>query len=297
MSFRLLRYSSPQGPRAAILVANRVYDLAGRLPAAAHVDANDVVSLLQNWQSVEPLLRRLASEVDGKGRAVEGLTLEAPLVPGNIYCAAANYFDHYREMHNGKERVKGAMAPYFFQKSTRSVAGATAPIALPRMAKNLDWEAEIVAVIGKRARHVPASEALQHVAGYCVGNDLSLRDLLVREDWPVVRTDWLASKSFEGGAPLGPWITPASEVPDPQRLKIDTWVNSQLEQDTSSKEMIYTVAEQIEFLSARFALEPGDVIFTGTGGGVGEAKGRFMKPGDVCKVTIESLGTIENRIA
>jgi 2-keto-4-pentenoate hydratase/2-oxohepta-3-ene-1,7-dioic acid hydratase in catechol pathway len=297
MSFRLLRYASPQGPRAAILVDSRVYDLADRLPATAGVDANSVVSLLQHWQTVEPRLRKLASEVDGSGVPLDGLTLESPLVPGNIYCAAANYYDHYREMHGGKERVKEALAPYFFQKSTRGAVGAAATVVKPKRAQHLDWEAEIVAVIGKRARDVQASAALSHVAGYCVGNDLSLRDLLIREDWPVVRTDWLASKSFEGGAPMGPWITPASEVPDPQRLKINTWVNGQVEQDTNSKDMVYSIAEQIESLSSRFALEPGDVIFTGTGGGVGEAKGRFMKAGDVCKITIEALGTIENRIA
>lgn len=296
MTFRLLRYASDQGPRAAVLVGDQVYDVEGRLDIDG-VDATCTLSLLQNWQAVEPRLRAVAEKPEGQARRLSEVTLEAPLLPGNVYCAAANYYDHYREMHDGKERAKGAVAPYFFQKTTRGVVGPTATVTKPAYATDLDWEAEIVAVIGRRARNVPVSEALSYVAGYCVGNDLSLRDLMVRQDWPAVRTDWLAAKSFDGSGPLGPWITPASEIDDPQNLKINTWVNDQVEQDTNSKDMIYSIAEQIEFLSSRMALEPGDVIFTGTGGGVGEAKGRFMKPGDLCRVTIERLGTIETRIA
>ncbi|MGH6966099.1 MAG: fumarylacetoacetate hydrolase family protein [Phenylobacterium sp.] len=296
MSFRLLRYASDRGPRAAILVDDRVHDLEGRLTGAEDLDANCTLSILQNWSTVEPQLRALAANPGGAGRPLDVLTLESPLSPANIYCAAANYFDHYREMHQGKDRVKDAVAPYFFLKSTRSVTGPTGRVIKPGYAHDLDWEAEIVAVIGKRARNISAADALGYVAGYCVGNDVSLRDVMIREDWPAVRTDWLAAKSFEGAGPMGPWITPASEIPDPQNLKINTWVNETVEQDTNSKDMIYSIAEQIESLSARMALEPGDVIFTGTGGGVGEAKGRFMKPGDICKVTIERLGSLENPI-
>lgn len=296
MSYRLLRYASSKGPRAAILVKDRVLDLEGPLAAADGLDPTCTLSLLRNWVEVEPQLRALAETTSGDWKALSSVTLEAPLLPTNIYCAAANYYDHYREMHQGKERVKEAVAPYFFLKSTRAVTGPTAAVPHPSYTKQLDWEAEIAVVIGKSARNVNRANALEHIAFYCVSNDLSLRDALLREDWPVVRTDWLASKSFEGGAPMGPWLTPASEIADPQDLKIKTWVNGQVEQDTSSKDMVYTIAEQIESLSARLTLEPGDVIFTGTGGGVGEAKGRFMKKGDVCRVAIESLGEIENRI-
>lgn len=295
MTYRLLRFATDGGPRAGLLIGDRVYALDGLLSAPG-LQSDCTLSILQNWAVAEPQLRTIAQAPVGEGRPVAEVRLEAPLMPGNIYCAAANYYDHYREMHGGAERVKGALAPYFFQKTNRAVVGPTAAVARPSYATDLDWEAEIVAVIGRRARNVSASEALDYVAGYCVGNDLSLRDAMIRADWPAVRTDWLAAKSFEGGAPMGPWLTPASEIADPQSLKIQTWVSGAIEQDTNSRDMIYTVAEQIESLSARFALEPGDVIFTGTGGGVGEAKNRFMSPGDVCRVTIENLGTIENPI-
>jgi 2-keto-4-pentenoate hydratase/2-oxohepta-3-ene-1,7-dioic acid hydratase in catechol pathway len=177
----------------------------------------------------------------------------------------------------------------------RRIAALLAAVTLPRASKAVDWEAELAAVIGRTAKDVPQRTALDHVAGYLCANDLSARDLGTREPLPLdnpFRTDWLAHKSFDGSCPLGPWIVPSEEVGDPHNLAIKLWVNDVLKQDSNTGNMIYNLAEQIEQLSSRITLYPGDVILTGTPAGVGAGRGEFLKSGDIVKVSIEKLGTL-----
>ncbi len=135
------------------------------------------------------------------------------------------------------------------------------------------------------------------VAGYVIVNDLSARDELPRADWPNFRTDWFRCKSFDTSCPLGPWVTPAELVADPHRLRIRTWINDQLMQDSTAEEMVFTIPEQISYLSEQLTLLPGDVIATGTPAGCGRPRGIFLTPGDRVTVEIERLGALRNQVA
>jgi len=161
----------------------------------------------------------------------------------------------------------------------------------------VDWEGELTAVIGKTAKNVPSESALDYVAGYTIANDLSARDLTTRPNVPAgspFQYDWVGQKSFDSSCPLGPWIVPAAAIPDPQSLGIKLWVNDVLKQDSHTRMMIFTLAEQIAHLSTRITLYPGDLILTGTPAGVGLARHEFLKPGDVVRVWIEQIGTLTN---
>lgn len=306
MSYRLITYIASDGaPRAGLLAGEIAIDLKSGIEALktrsgnGTFDAASTISVVQAWDIAAPLVAEVAAAA-GKGIKTmprSEIKLTAPLLyPNNIFCAAANYRDHFREMSN-HDVDKSKIKPYFFNKVARqTVIGTDERIKRPKVCQKLDWEAEIVAVIGKRGRNIKAANALDHVMGYTIINDLSARDFIQRPDWPLIRSDWLWQKSFDTSAPMGPWITPKSEVPDPQNLKIDTWVNERHEQDTHSREMVFTVAEQIEALSEHFTLLPGDVIATGTGSGVGHPKNRFLNPGDTVRIEIEALGELRNPV-
>ena len=186
--------------------------------------------------------------------------------------------------------------PFFFIKAGgATVIGPGATARIPKWSKQIDWEAEIAVVIGRAGRNIKNAAAMKHVAGYTILNDLSARDTLIREDWPF-RHDWMRGKTFDTAAPMGPWITPAAEIKNPQNLKIDLWVNDRHEQDTHSKHMVFNVREQIVALSRQISLRPGDIVSTGTGAGVGRPKGRFLKPGDRVRIEIEGLGTLIHKV-
>ncbi len=167
-------------------------------------------------------------------------------------------------------------------------------------AKELDWEIELAAVIGRPAKDVPKEKALNYVAGYTAANDLSARDRGRRpgvEATSFFKMDWTKHKSFDGSCPLGPWIVPASDIADPQKLGLKLWVNGALKQDSNTGKMLFTLAEQIEQLSINMTLHPGDLILTGTPAGTGAESGEFLKAGDVVKIWIEEIGEFSNKIA
>ncbi|GGX19238.1 hydrolase [Pigmentiphaga litoralis] len=237
---------------------------------------------------------------------LDDVLLLAPFTPGTIYCAGVNYRCHVEEMERAHNRApqpdfrETGFAPWHFLKPGRAcVAGTDQPVARPVGCDNLDWEAELAAIIGAPARNVSVEHALSYVAGYANANDLSARDLSRRpqpsQDSPF-RFDWLAHKAFEGSCPLGPWITPAHVVGDPQALDIRLWVNGVLKQDSSTARMIYSVAEQISHLSQHRTLYPGDVVLTGTPAGVGNARREFLQPGDRVDVEITHLGRLRTPI-
>jgi len=158
---------------------------------------------------------------------------------------------------------------------------------------------ELAAVIGRPARNISVDRALEYVAGYTCANDLSARDLSKRaeaSEKSPFHFDWTCQKSFDGACPLGPWIVPADDIPDPQDLFLKLWVNDVLKQDSNTAEMIFTLADQIAHLSRGMTLYPGDVILTGTPAGVGTGRGEFLNAGDVVKIEIERIGTLSNKI-
>ncbi len=155
-------------------------------------------------------------------------------------------------------------------------------------------------MIGRTAKNVPLDKALDYVAGYTIANELSARDLGKRMQLPdssPFKWDWVGQKCFDDACPIGPWIVPADDIKDPQKLGIKLWVNDVIKQDSNTKDMIFTLAEQIEQLSSRITLYPGDIVLTGTPAGVGAARREFLKPGDTTKVWVENVGTLTNKMA
>jgi 2-keto-4-pentenoate hydratase/2-oxohepta-3-ene-1,7-dioic acid hydratase in catechol pathway len=255
-----------------------------------------MLELMSDWTVAEGMLRSLDIE---DAPVIEHEGLLAPLQwPRKVVCAGVNYRRHMQEM--GGEIPTEGWRPFFFLKApTTTVIGPHDPIVVrsPEQAR-YDWEAELAAVIGIGGRDIPAWDALNHVAGYCVANDVTARGHHQRQAVPAAAFvyDWFAAKSMDSSLPLGPGITPAFGVPDPQDLRLRLWVNGELQQNESTSDMICTVAELVSAASEVLTLEPGDVITTGTPSGVGAGRGLFLRAGDVVRVTIDGLGTLENTV-
>jgi 2-keto-4-pentenoate hydratase/2-oxohepta-3-ene-1,7-dioic acid hydratase in catechol pathway len=209
--------------------------------------------------------------------------------PRKIICIGLNYRDHAEE--------SGATAPpepVVFSKYPSSLIGPEADIVLPPVSHEVDYEAELVAVIGTPGRNIPKAHALKHVAGYTCGHDVSARD------WQLKKPggQWMMGKTFDTFAPLGPALVTADEVPDPHALAIRLHLNGETMQDSNTSQLIFPVDELVAYLSQVFTLEPGDLIFTGTPAGVGFARKPpvLLKAGDITEVEIDRLGTLRNRV-
>jgi 2-keto-4-pentenoate hydratase/2-oxohepta-3-ene-1,7-dioic acid hydratase in catechol pathway len=246
---------------------------------------------------VEAAVRAGAEEVVARARPLTDIVLTTPLPStATLFCAAANFTDHMQEMSGKTPPDKAVTRPYFFMKTSRhSLIATNEPIWAAATSQQLDWEAEIAVVIGKPGYRIDADDAMEHVAGYSIVNDLTLRDLTRRSDWHF-GNDWFRAKSFDRSAPFGPWITPADFIADPHRLGIRTWVNEDLMQDSTSEFMHFTIPELISYLSEQLTLQPGDVIATGTPAGVGKARGRYLAPGDEVRIEIDGIGTLRNPV-
>ncbi len=310
VSYRLVSYQSGREARAGILVEEQVYDPAAILGNAAYTS---VLAILQDWRTARSGLalaaeRIIAGKSRAKGVPAKRVKLLAPVLhPGNIYCAGANYTDHMIEMARAHGREPGPTAkergekPWHFIKASRStIVGPGAKVKIPPYCRMMDWEVELAAVIGRTAKDVPVEKALDFVAGYTIADDLSARDAGRRDKTPETspfHMDWLGHKSFDGSCPLGPLITPAGDIADPQNLGLKLWVNGELMQDSHTSKMIFTTAEQIAMLSSRVTLNPGDLILTGTPAGVGMPRKRFLNAGDSVKLWIEDIGEMTHTMA
>jgi 2-keto-4-pentenoate hydratase/2-oxohepta-3-ene-1,7-dioic acid hydratase in catechol pathway len=303
MTYRLATYQSADGPRAAVIVGERVIDVA----KATRVKADESVQgILDDWTKAKARLEAVSTRQGLRGQPLSKVKLLAPIpVPGAIYCAGSNYGDHAAEMARAKglppppDPHELGLEPWHFIKSSRSVTGSNQSVKLPIASKKVDWEAELAVVIGRKARDVSQKDALKYVMGYMVGNDLSARDLSRRaaaQPGTLFATDWTSHKSFDGACPLGPWITLARDVKDPHDLAIELDINGVMKQNSNTKHMIFDIREQISFLSSRITLYPGDIIMTGTPDGVGNGRGEFLAADDVVRVRIEGLGEIVNKM-
>jgi 2-keto-4-pentenoate hydratase/2-oxohepta-3-ene-1,7-dioic acid hydratase in catechol pathway len=234
------------------------------------------------------------------------VTLYAPVPHPSKYLAIGfNYTSHLEEIQAAGQKPQFAdnkqrfehmrqafpdqQLPTFFNKQVSCITGPYDPILAPHDSSMLDYEGELVAVIGRRVRRADAAAALASVAGYTVGNDVSVRDW--QQDTPTM---W-PGKSFDTHGPLGPWVVTADEL-DPADLRIRTWVDGELRQDGSTKEMVTGIGEMIAALSRVCTLEPGDLVATGTPGGVGAFSGKLLKPGQRVVIAIEGIGEIENPV-
>ena len=252
--------------------------------------------LLADWRQAEDILRGL--DVDDAPVTDYDALLPPLRWPRKVICAGVNYRRHIREM--GGEIPAEGWRPFFFLKApTTSVIGPSDPIVVRHPARaRYDWEAELAVVIGTGGRDIDPERSVAHVAAYCVANDVTARGLHRREAAPAeaFAYDWFAAKSMDGSLPLGPGLTPAFLVPDPQDLRLRLWVNGELQQDESTADMICPVAELVAAASEVVTLEPGDVLATGTPSGVGAGRGLYLRGGDVVRVTIDGLGTLENTV-
>lgn len=251
-----------------------------------------------NWTTIAPDLLELAELVAAERQALKPLGSHAkliePFAPARIFAAASNFIEHANEMGTVLA-AKTDSAPYVFMKASTSIIGPDAPIVLPPTSQQVDWEVELAAVIGQGGRNIPLSQALEHVAAYTIMNDISARDLTRRNDYPF-KFDWFRGKSFDTFGPFGPWLVPASVVGNPQKLSMRLEVNGKTMQDDSTAAMIFTVAEQIAYVSSILTLQPGDVIATGTPNGVGMGTGTYLTNGDVVVATIERIGSLRNPV-
>lgn len=227
--------------------------------------------------------------------------LLAPLPrPGKLLATAANYQDHVLE-GGGAPLDKSRLSPRLFLKPSSSIVGPDSKISVPRVTREMDWEAELGVVIGRRCRDLTPDEALDAVFGYVAANDVSARSLDFGyerdlDDAAVRFFDWLEGKWLDGFAPMGPWLVTADEVVDPQDLAITFQLNGEVWQNGSTASMIFSVPELVAFASRLMTLEPGDVLLTGTPAGTGSASGRYLRPGDEMAVTISGLGVLTTRV-
>ena len=304
--YKLATYQSADGPRAGLVVDDKVFDAAKLTGKASYAT---VLGILDDWRAAQGALKKAAAKA-GKSKASRPLArtkLRAPVLwPSAIYCAGANYADHAAEMARRMNRPLDpdphtlGLKAWHFMKAPHAVTDPGATVKISDVSNRVDWEVELAAVIGRPAKNVSQEKALDYVAGYTAANDLSARDLGRRpniSDTSPFKSDWTKHKTFEGSCPLGPWIVPARDIGDPQNLGLKLWVNDVLKQDSNSKDMIFNLAEQIERLSSGMTLHPGDLILTGTPAGVGSARGEFLKAGDVVKIWIEKVGTLTNKMA
>jgi 2-keto-4-pentenoate hydratase/2-oxohepta-3-ene-1,7-dioic acid hydratase in catechol pathway len=304
--YRLATYRTSEGPRAGVIVGDDVYNAEKLTGKAAYAT---VAGILADWDAAEAALAQAATgapQSRAEKLALAKAELLAPLQPLTIFCAGANYADHAAAMarrHGMPEPVdphEQGLSPWHFIKAAGTITGPGTVIKAAAYSLELDWEIELAAIIGRPCKDVPKEKALDYVAGYTVANDLSARDRGRRpgiEPTSFFKMDWSKHKSFDGSCPIGPWITPASDIADPQDLGLKLWVNDTLKQDSNSSKMLFSLAEQIEQLAINMTLHPGDIILTGTPAGTGAESGEFLKAGDVVKVWIEGLGEFSNKIA
>lgn len=250
-------------------------------------DHNEMIELLADGKTA--LANLIENIYSDKGRVdLADVELLAPVPrPGKYFGVSLNYHEHIEE--TGKEQPE---FPTFFNKQITCVIGPGAAIHRPRVSEKLDYEGELGIVIGKRCRHVTKEQAKEVIAGYTICNDVSVRD------WQIRSHTWTLGKSFDTHGPVGPWIVTADEIEDPHNLDIKTWVNTEQRQSHNTSQMIFDCYYLVEYLSTVMTLEPGDIIATGTGSGVGvKMKPRgYMKPGDTVRVEIEKIGVLENPV-
>jgi 2-keto-4-pentenoate hydratase/2-oxohepta-3-ene-1,7-dioic acid hydratase in catechol pathway len=289
--FSVATVDAGAGPTTAIVLGEELRHL---------LDGRSVYDLITSPQGLAGL-----SEDIERGRLGEPLEWDAVRVlppvptPPNLYMIGANYADHSREMRGLSPEVpieKPSEGPFVFLKPTSTLVGHREPVVLPSIYRSVDWEVELAVVIGRRAHRVSEADALSHVAGYTVANDISMRDAFRRsEDVELpMQFDWFAMKGWTTSCPAGPALLPAEYCPRPGELDLRLTVNGEVQQESSTREMIFSTEEIIAYISRVVPLLPGDMIGTGTCAGVGAGRGRFLSEGDVVVAEIEGIGALEN---
>ncbi|HEX2177355.1 MAG TPA: fumarylacetoacetate hydrolase family protein [Nocardioidaceae bacterium] len=281
---RFLSFSSGDTLHLGVETEGGVVDLTAAGGADVPLSAEDLIS--DGEQALDAVRRVLNTGPP----TVEFDSLDlVPCVPapGKLICVGANYLKHSEEAG-----LPVPEQPIYFAKFRNSLAGHREDVAIPAVTTHVDYEVELVAVIGRTTHKVSVDEALEHVFGYATGNDLSARELQMRS------SQWMYGKAIDGFAPLGPYLVTADEVSDPQNLDLRTWVNGDLRQDSNTRDMVFPVATLIADLSQIMTLEPGDLIYTGTPEGVilGMQEKVWLQPGDTVVCEVAGLGRLSTTL-
>ena len=284
---RLVQYRANDESRLGVVVGNQIVDAE----AAARKAGRDIAPFRSSLALLEAGAEALAF-VRGLGQSDDGVPLsearlDHPVAARKIVAIGLNYLDHAKEA--GQPIPTD---PLCFAKFTSSLSGPFDAIRLPAEDAQVDFEGELGVVIGRTAHAVGESEAMEHVAGYVAFNDVSARR------WQFADGQWTRGKSCDTFSPNGPYLMTRDEVPDPGNLRITTWVNGEVMQDSSTKQLIFNIPKLISYLSRSFTFHAGDIIATGTPPGVGFSRKppRFLQEGDLVEVEIERVGKIANRV-
>ena len=297
---RLLTHERDGEPRLGLLLGDRVVDLAGAGRELKLSMPADILTFIEASNgllgSADEIRRRLEGDSDLAARHSQKLADTKLLAPiprprRNLVCVGLNYAEHAAE-----SRVTQGVPEYpvYFTKPPSTVIGPAAAIPWHgHVSTRIDWEVELVAVIGRRGRDIGEADALDFVFGYTVGNDITARDLQAKHQ------QWYKGKGLDGFCPLGPWIVTSDELGDPQSLQLRLRVNGEAKQDANTSGMIFGVAKLVSVWSQGMTLEPGDLLMTGTPSGVGFARRppEYLKPGDVVEAEIDRIGVLRNFVA
>jgi 2-keto-4-pentenoate hydratase/2-oxohepta-3-ene-1,7-dioic acid hydratase in catechol pathway len=283
---RFVTLQTASGPRACVRLNDKYLDVEQTESSLS----NSVRDWIAGGSAVMKRLNDLLKRSDVVSYPVKGASYLAPIPdPQKVICIGLNYRDHA-----GEQNIPVPREPVIFSKFVTTLTGHGQPIELPSVSTKVDYEAELVAVIGKSGRYISEADAPAHIAGYMVGHDVSARDWQKEKDGK----QWLCGKSFDTFAPMWPEFITVDEVKDAHNLPIRLRLNGQVMQESNTNQLIFSVPKLIAYISQVCTLEPGDLIFTGTPAGVGDARKPpvYMKPGDVAEVEIEGLGVLRNPV-
>lgn len=296
---KLAHYVQDGVTRIGIVSEGFVFDLqnaAERLGLGISKEAGTIDTLLSTG-TLESL-RQVEVTAALNGVPVESVRLLSPILnPEKILLLAVNYLSHSKE-----QKVKPPSEPYVFTKFRNALIAPGQPILIPRVSKKVDWEVELAVIIGRAGKYIAKKDAMNHVAGYTISNDISFRDFQFSTQLPDGKTtlglNWAKGKGLDSSFPLGPWLVTKDEIPDPHNLEISLSVNGKTKQRSNTSNMIFKIDSLIEYISAGITLKPGDIISTGTPEGVALFTGEpFLKHGDVVEAKIDRIGTLRNPVA
>jgi len=294
-SMKLVRYLHSNMESYGVLVDHEIVCLLA-LPKALKnpppLTFDELITLGNRGIKIVEQLMSVSTQNEKRNATIslDDVTFLPPVhSPPKIICLGLNYKDHAEEQ--GKEIPD---EPILFMKPRTAIIGPDQPIIRPKLVKQLDYEAELAIVIGEKGKNIPVSDAQKHTLGYTAFNDVSARDIQFKDK------QWTRGKSFDTFAPMGPCVTTANQIEDPNNLSVRTRVNGELRQNSSTKNMVFNVYEIVHHISLVMTLEPGDIIATGTPAGVGvfmKPKPKFLSPGDLVEVEIEKIGTLRNVVS
>jgi 2-keto-4-pentenoate hydratase/2-oxohepta-3-ene-1,7-dioic acid hydratase in catechol pathway len=311
--FALGSLSAPdQAPFPALAIpGGHVLDLSAALAEPALTTRR----ILERWDALLARLHELAADTTTHWQPLEGLRVHAPVEPRQVFQSGANYRQHVidlevahrapddpRTVEEARTEIAAVMdrraaedLPYVFIGLPSAITGPYDDVVLPSWAQQPDWELELAVVIGRPAQRVSVEDALEHVAGYTIANDLTDRATVFRRDMKAIGTDWLRCKNAPGFTPLGPWIVPAASIADPGDLRVTLKLNGDTMQDESTKDMLFGVARLVSYISQTAQLLPGDLVLTGSPAGNGIHWGRLLRDGDVMEGSVTGLGAQRTR--